>query len=149
MYVSAVAKILSAYPARIVMAVTDVERGLPVKNQWLPTLAELKAACEAAIDPERKAAAAAAKASRVVENFAPATPDERTRAVERWKRIKAEMAEVETGKKRERDFAQNEDFLAECKAMGGALQGVQLSDHLLASLCEARAGKLPQGKGRG
>lgn len=46
-YTAAVASILTLYPQAVVYRVTDPRSGLPGKSQWLPTVAEIKAACEA------------------------------------------------------------------------------------------------------
>lgn len=55
-FVAGVAAVLSDYPAEVVQAVVDPRNGLPSRTQWLPTIAEVKTACEAAMAPIRRAA---------------------------------------------------------------------------------------------
>ncbi len=52
-YSAAVAAILSCYPTQVVYRVTDPRSGLPGTSQWLPTAAEVKAACEREMQPAR------------------------------------------------------------------------------------------------
>jgi hypothetical protein len=53
-YVAAVFAVLSDYPLDIVTAVTDPRTGIASKLKWLPTIAEVKAACEAIAEPRRR-----------------------------------------------------------------------------------------------
>lgn len=57
-YSAAVALILAEYPMPIVYRVTDPRSGLPGRCQWLPTVAEVRAACEAQMPPKRPLTAA-------------------------------------------------------------------------------------------
>lgn len=50
-YVRAVASVLGEYPLDIIRAVCDPRFGLPSKSEWLPTVSEVKGACEAAMAP--------------------------------------------------------------------------------------------------
>lgn len=50
-YTTAVAKVLSGYPEAVVILVTDPETGLPGRSQWLPTVFEVRHACELAMKP--------------------------------------------------------------------------------------------------
>ncbi len=45
---------LSDYPLEIVKAVIDPRNGIPSKSKWLPTIAEIKEACEAEMAPIRR-----------------------------------------------------------------------------------------------
>lgn len=45
-YTAAVVAVLSDYPEDVVAHVCDPRRGLPATNQWLPTVAEVRLACE-------------------------------------------------------------------------------------------------------
>ena len=56
-YAGAVAATLSCYPQAIAVRVTDPRSGLPNRSQWLPTVAEVRAACEAEMAPVRAAEA--------------------------------------------------------------------------------------------
>jgi hypothetical protein len=55
-YVAAVVAVLSDYPLDIVTAVTDPRTGIPAKLKWLPTIAEIKTACEDIAGPRRRMA---------------------------------------------------------------------------------------------
>lgn len=54
-YVGAVIASLSDYPAHVVSAVVDPRTGLPSKLKFLPTIAEIKSACEDEYRSERYA----------------------------------------------------------------------------------------------
>ena len=56
-YAAAVASVLTCYPQDVAQRVTDPRSGLPGRSQWLPTVAEVKAACEAEMAPSRAEAA--------------------------------------------------------------------------------------------
>lgn len=88
-YVSALVSVLCRYPEAVVKSVTDPATGLPGSVQWLPTIAEVKAACEAAMAPiyrERQRAQIANQAA-LLPAPAPATAEERLRAVDHWEQI--------------------------------------------------------------
>lgn len=46
-FTTAVASVLSGYPEGVVMAVTSPVSGIPAKLKWLPSIAEVREACEA------------------------------------------------------------------------------------------------------
>jgi hypothetical protein len=50
-YTRALALILSEYPESVVRRVTDPRTGLPGRSQWLPTIAEVRHACEVEMKP--------------------------------------------------------------------------------------------------
>lgn len=54
-YARSIALVLSDYPLEIVQRVTDPRIGLQSRSQWLPTVAEVKTACEAEMRPIREA----------------------------------------------------------------------------------------------
>jgi hypothetical protein len=60
-YVASVAAILSSYPLEVAYRVTDPRTGLGGKSQWLPTVAEVRVACEAEMAPSRAQARRAAE----------------------------------------------------------------------------------------
>lgn len=64
-YAAAVAAVLAAYPTPIVYRVTDPLRGLPGRSRWLPTVAEVRDACEMEMAPQR---ASEARQKRIVES---------------------------------------------------------------------------------
>lgn len=45
-YISAVVAVLAMYPVEVIRNVTIPETGIPSKIKWLPTIAEIKEACE-------------------------------------------------------------------------------------------------------
>ena len=54
-YSGAVIAVLSDYPLDIIRAVVDPRSGLPSRSKWLPTVAEIKEACETLHRPRRDA----------------------------------------------------------------------------------------------
>lgn len=54
-YVAAVAAVLAEYPDDTIWTVTDPRAGLPSKVSWLPTVKEVRDACEAHYGPTRRA----------------------------------------------------------------------------------------------
>lgn len=56
-YVAAITAVLSKYPEDVIRAVTHPAEGLPVKTDFLPTVKEVRQACEELISPRREAAA--------------------------------------------------------------------------------------------
>ena len=52
-----IAEIFALYPEEVVLAVTDLARGLPSKQRFFPSLSEVKTACDEAIAPLHRAAA--------------------------------------------------------------------------------------------
>lgn len=54
-YVTAVAAVLADYPAETIRFVTDPRTGLPSRGEWMPTVGEVKRACEDHYGPVRRA----------------------------------------------------------------------------------------------
>lgn len=119
-YVTSVATVLTRYPATVARYVTDPVHGLPGKTNWLPTIAEVRAACEAEMKPRYEQMA---RLKRYHESqkllAAPEMPDAETRAkaVERWeKQIRPEMLawhnEVASQKSKETPEAALERLMA-------------------------------------
>ncbi len=54
-YVGAVAAVLSEYPAETIKFVTDPRTGIPSRVDWMPTVGEIKRACEEHYGPVRRA----------------------------------------------------------------------------------------------
>lgn len=50
-YVRAVTSVLAEYPSEVIRDVCDPRFGLPAKSKWLPTVSEVKEACEDAMAP--------------------------------------------------------------------------------------------------
>lgn len=46
-YIAAAVALLTRYPNHVIVAVTDPVTGIPSKMKWLPTLADIKEACDA------------------------------------------------------------------------------------------------------
>jgi len=53
-YVAAITAILTRYPEEIITRITHPATGLPSKKSWLPTVKEVKDACEAEFEPIRE-----------------------------------------------------------------------------------------------
>jgi hypothetical protein len=68
-YVRVIAAVLTCYPVEIMKEVSDPRWGIATKIKWLPTLYDVKDACEAAMQPvyrrEREAAHAAERRQRL------------------------------------------------------------------------------------
>jgi hypothetical protein len=90
-----VISVLCDFPEAIVRGVTNPARGLPAKLKWLPTLAEVREACEAAHAPELRAAQRERQRAEQQQGRLAAptvTPDARQKAIAHWEQVKAEMA---------------------------------------------------------
>src|SRR5882724_7725301 len=60
-YVAALTLVLSGYPEHVIRAMTNPDSGLPSKHTFLPSVAEVKKACEEYIRPEREYQASQAR----------------------------------------------------------------------------------------
>jgi hypothetical protein len=109
-YVTAIAAMLTDYPEAIVRDVTDPVRGIPSETNWLPTLYELRAACDRRMKPIREAAAKAEREAdtRLLLTPPTASPEERERAFQRWMRdIRPELETPPlTPRRREKTLAE-------------------------------------------
>jgi hypothetical protein len=87
-YVAAIAAVLSHYDEDVVRDVTDPMKGLPGAVKWLPTVAEVRQACEDRLKPMRDAMAREKREAdtRLLLTPPTASPEERERAFERWER---------------------------------------------------------------
>lgn len=54
-YTGAIIAVLSDYPLDVIAAVVDPRSGIPSRCKWLPTVAEIKSACEEIEGPRRRA----------------------------------------------------------------------------------------------
>jgi hypothetical protein len=91
-FVPALAAMLASFPQDIVQAVTDPVRGIASEQNWVPTLSELRHACEVRLKPRQEAAKREAELRRTQALLAPpppATTEERERAVAKWEAEKA------------------------------------------------------------
>lgn len=89
-YVPAVASVLARYSPRVVQLVTDPADGLPSRSDWLPTVREVRAACEAEAAKQYQLEARN-NPPRLPAPEKPVSPEERERAVANWERIKQEI----------------------------------------------------------
>jgi hypothetical protein len=120
MYVSGAATVLSAYPEDVVREVTDPLRGLPATVQWLPSLAEIKAACDALMKPRYEAERRRldAEEQRRLLGPPPVTPEQRARAVAHWTdRVRPEMHVSDKAPKTE--VNERAEAAAKLKALSG------------------------------
>jgi hypothetical protein len=93
-YASAVATVLSRYPEAVVMKVTDPADGLPSRCEWLPTVAEVKAACERLMEPARREAARyrAARDTQALIATTPMADGEGERIAAHWQQVRPTLA---------------------------------------------------------
>jgi hypothetical protein len=63
-YVTAVIAVLSRYPIEVIRKVTDPAIGLPSESKWLPSVAEVREACDKALKPLADAVARDARVKR-------------------------------------------------------------------------------------
>lgn len=127
-YAMALAAVLSGYSLDIVRQVTDPRSGLPSRSQWLPTVKEVRDACEE-IDYRRRAVAqmqkreaeqlAARKAAELNRERRPTYDELKARYGENW----GMTPDDEPNKRSLRRTAIQQEanrraFVAECKAAG-------------------------------
>lgn len=99
-YVTAVGAVLSRYPEDVVRQVTDPVRGLPGRSKWLPTVSEVREACEALMRPRVEAEARRkrfAETQALIEDKAgPTDAERRAAAVAHWEQeIRPKLAAKE------------------------------------------------------
>lgn len=91
-YVAAITATLGRYPQDVIRSVTHPASGLPTKCGFLPTVKEVFDACEAAMEPRRKALAEERRRKReqAERDSAPQLTDEqRAKMRERLKELSA------------------------------------------------------------
>lgn len=97
-YVASVATVLTRYPETIVRKVTHPVDGLPGKLNWLPTVAEVRSACDAEMKPFYDEAARQKRAEdnvRLLGAPAETSLDERARAVAHWEEVRKTIGKSE------------------------------------------------------
>lgn len=86
-YISAICAVLASYPETVVRKITHPLDGLPGRSQWLPTIAEIKAACDAEVAPVYAKASAEDRirsTNRYLKESAAEPIENRQRAAKRW-----------------------------------------------------------------
>lgn len=86
-YVSSVATVLTRYPETVVRKVTHPVDGIPGKLNWLPTVAEVRSACEAEMKPFYDQIAREKRQgdqALLMDPQSVASPEERERAVSHY-----------------------------------------------------------------
>jgi hypothetical protein len=85
-FVTAVAAVLARYPEDIARRVTHPVDGLPGKSNFPPSVAEVRAACEAAMKPIYELQRVEREKARTATLLAPpvVTAEQRERATRRW-----------------------------------------------------------------
>lgn len=78
-YATALVAVLSAYSEAIVARVTDPRTGLPGRSQWLPTIFEVRQACEHEMQPIRDEEARRARRAESERNMTSASDDRKER----------------------------------------------------------------------
>jgi len=102
-YTSAVAAVLAQYPEAIVRRVTDPRGGLPGTSQWLPTVHEVRAACEREMAPERERMRREANRARTDAICATSADPDAERRKQVAQEIRKRMAALDTGATRKAD----------------------------------------------
>jgi hypothetical protein len=127
-YAMALAAVLSEYSLDIVRQVTDPRSGLPSRSQWLPTVKEVRDACEE-IDQRRRAMAqmkkreaeqlAARKAAELSRDRRPTYEELKAQYGDNWGMAPAEdQTKREESRRALQEKANRKAFAAECKAAG-------------------------------
>lgn len=73
-YVAAITAVLSRYPEDVIKHVTHPAKGLPIRTDFLPTVAEVHRACEAIMMPRREAIERNARVKKQLEERDEFTP---------------------------------------------------------------------------
>jgi hypothetical protein len=127
-YGGAVAAVLAEYPPDIVQRVTDPRSGIPSRSQWLPTVKEVRDACEE-IDQRRRAVAqmkkreaeqlAARKAAELSRDRRPTYEELKAQYGENWG-MPADARSDHRAEQRKavQIMANEETFKAECRSAG-------------------------------
>lgn len=95
-FIAAAAATLARYPTEIAIAVSDPVSGLPSTNKWLPSIAEVREACEQAMAPryaEERRQNERAHTERVIARVgkAPIGSPEHMRVLRSFKDLRAEL----------------------------------------------------------
>jgi hypothetical protein len=95
-YTKAVTAVLAQFPESVVRAVCDPRTGLPVRSQFLPTLFEIRAACDASMRPaqdaERRARIEAERVKDQRLSLTEADSARRKAFIAEWRRTHPEAA---------------------------------------------------------
>ena len=102
-YTSAVAAVLAQYPESVVRRVTDPRGGLPGTSQWLPTVHEVRAACEREMAPERERMRREANRARTDAICASGAEIDAERRKQVAQEIRKRMAALDTESTRKRE----------------------------------------------
>lgn len=129
-FYAAVVTVLGAYPEEVVRQVTHPLDGIPGRIQWLPSIAEIKSACDALMQPFYDRAKRDLEERQKQALLAPpaVTPEQRARAVAEWERVRAGMKGLKTR------MEDREEGLARLRALGA-------TDADLDSIPDAKPGK--------
>lgn len=93
-FTRAIIAVLCDYPENVVRVVTNPARGLPATLKWLPSIAEVRDACELEMEPIlRERQRHATRLAQQRERLAPpeVTQEGRERAVARWNAMKGAL----------------------------------------------------------
>ncbi len=96
-YVAAITAVLSRFPEDVIKHVTHPAKGLPIRTDFLPTVAEVHRACEAIMTPRREATAREARVKKQLaerdEQFTPRTSFARDSAEARAVKVLHEIVD--------------------------------------------------------
>lgn len=137
-YAAGIVDILRSYPEDVVRRVTAPRTGLPGRLKWLPTIAEVRQACEAEMAPQRREAernrriTSADRLLAAPERGPRKTYDELVAECERRGGMVPRPKERRGSTEEERREAERE--LAALKARAAEPSGIRASDELRAAL---------------
>lgn len=133
-YAAAVAAVLSGYPKSVIDYVCDPRTGVIGKHKWLPSVAEIKAACDGYLD---NITSAVERQRRIEKQFADREADERTRKESRklsYEELKAKYGDDKGGwfgeglKQRIYTEAEKQALLDDARDIGQTISGMTLLD---------------------
>jgi len=147
-YTAAVAAVLAQYPPDVVTSVTDPRSGLPGRMQWLPTVKEVRDACEAIVQRSAAADERVQQGQRQLETRAESEkPRERLTAEQMKEKYGANygLARDDEGHEKAKALksavimrGNSRSFEAECRAAGVDPTRATVSPSLAADIVEYR-----------
>lgn len=130
-YATAIASVFAGYPETVVRAVTDPARGLPGRSKWLPSVAEVVAACDAEQEPERRETARRAKLAETYRVIDGAAADRAARPT--YAELVAANPDLFPGAKKQKEYVERVDVI-ENRFIAESHKPVNVSDSLVKKL---------------
>jgi hypothetical protein len=139
-YVTGIAAMLAQYPENVILLVTDPMRGLPAKLDWLPTLRDVREACEREMEPIRAAQEREARYAETLRLIASQPRHRMTRQQmeekfgEGWGiqgESEKDLSEKREANLKQRQMANEKVFEAECRKVGQDPKQTRVSPSLI------------------